>query len=212
VRNKSLCVYAYAYLLLGYAVTSIAEAPKSKDENVATLDAAIEAWRIEMDYVRTNRPQVVNGFLVGSGDGMMGSIVIKQDVPNIDDDAFSCTQVDQLTAGRRISAIVKVNEGQSRSMGDVRLNDLAHPIVAMIRTTNSKTFTIIPAVLKAKIDISAGRAMRLGGYIIDSQRSIKRGDTLPVLMVGDFILSVEDVGKINGGEQTKPWFSAFPGK
>jgi transcriptional regulator CtsR len=168
--------------------------------------AVIEAWRIEMNYVRANRPTRVNGFLTGSGRGQMGTIRIKKVLSGIDSELFRCTLLEPIKGGDDWSALV--NSGQAWSMSDVELNNLAYPIVAMIKGSSDRTFTVVPAVLKAKMDIEPNRIMRSSGYAIESRRSIKAGDSIPVLIVGDHVLSVEAAEDADGGE-TKPWFTAL---
>lgn len=182
-------------------------AMKSQD---AEIGSAIEAWRVEMAYVRTNRPSHVNGFLVGGGEGKMGTIVVKTGFSNISSDAFICTLVKQVEADSEgWSAFVADNHAWS--MSNVMLGEYSYPIIGQVKTSDGEVFTIFPAVLKAKTDIEAGGVQGSGVYVIKSKRSIKAGDTVPALIVGKSIFSIEAVDATTESSQQEPWFSATVG-
>ena len=69
--------------------------------------------------------------------------------------------------------------------------------------------SIFPAVLKAKIDIKAGETVRLDGWQVETKRAVKAGDTVPVLLFGDALLSVEPSEGAKDKSDAKPWFAAY---
>jgi hypothetical protein len=174
----------------------------------AEVSAAIDAWRIEMAYVKANRPHRVNGFLVGSGGGTMGTIVLKKGLSSIDGGAFTCTLLKPVVAGEEWSAFVMGS--QSRSMSNVEMGQFAYPILAMITVSGGKVFTVVPATLRAKIDINLGAVLHSKGYAIETKHPVKAGDTIPVLVVGDNIVSVDPLEGTNETDRSKPWFIASP--
>jgi hypothetical protein len=186
-------------VILGVLSVLTADAGVAQVADNAQLSAAVDAWQIEMAYVKANKPQHVNGFLVGSGGGAMGSIVLKKALSKIESDAFTCTLLKPVTADQKWSAFVKDN--QSWSMSDVQVGQSAFPIVAMVKTSTDKVFAIFPATLRATTEIKAGAAVTSKDYVITAARAIKAGDTFPVLIVGHNILSVE-------ATDGKPWFTA----
>jgi len=210
MRKVSVLIMSVILLILYSVPCQSQVSNKTSDDKVKEISTnhstTIEAWRIMMDYVKNNKPHMVNGFLVGSGGGMMGNIVVRKDLSNIDSDAFICTPVKQLKAGETISAFV--TQSHSLSMGNVKLKQFAYPFVAMVKSSNGEAFTIFPAVLKAKIDIKTGNVMHLKGFAIETKRPIKAGDKIPVLVIGDNILSVDAVKRTDGSEDM-PWFTAF---
>lgn len=213
MRKISVLIMSFVYVLVLCAITCQAQGLKKKSDGKIQKtspyqSAAIDVWRVEMDYVKVNKPQMVNGFLVGSGGGVMGTIGVKKALSNIDCDAFICTLVMSVTAGEKISAFV--TEGRyALSMTNVKLGEFAFPFVAVVQSSSGEVFTTFPAILKAKIDIKAGSVLHSNGFSIETKRPIKTGDTVPVLVVGDNILSVEAVGKTADGSEAKPWFTAF---
>lgn len=194
---KTMRVHA---MTLGICLILTAGVSKAQVSGNIQQSAAVDAWQIEMAYVKANKPHRVNGFLVGSGEGSLGSIVLKKAISKIESDAFTCALFEPVTADQKWSAFVKGN--QSWSMSNVQVGQFAFPIVAMVKTPTNRTFTIFPATLRAKLEIKAGSAMTSGEYVIEAERSIKAGDTFPVLIVGNNILSVEATGG-------KPWFTAL---
>lgn len=188
---------------------SIHPAPaQAQAQTASDIKAALEVWRVEMDYVKANRPSKVNGFLVGSASGKMGTIQTRKKFASIDIDAFSCALAESVASGEEWSAFV--NENRAWTMSNVQLGKFAYPILAMVKSSNGMVFTIVPAVLKAKINIEPGAVLHSSGYVIESDRSIKTGDTLYVLMVGDNILSAEAIEGAKEGNESKPRFTAFP--
>lgn len=211
-RGLGLKVWLFALLIVMSPVVTTAQS-SAKDSTASTNEdrsAAVEAWRVEMDYVRTNRPSHVNGFLTGSGSGQMGTIAPKNAFPNTDVASFSCTLVHPIDAGGDgWSAFVEANHAWS--MSDVMLDGLAYPILGMVKTSSGKVFTIVPAVFRAKIDIEAGGVQQLGSYTIESKRAIKAGDSVSVLMVGSNILSVEAVDSAGQAGQSGPFLTVIMG-
>lgn len=184
-----------------------APAMQPQDTNIGS---AIEAWRVEMAYVRTNRPSHVNGFLVGGGGGMMGTIVIKERLSGISSDAFTCTLVKPVEADSDgWSAFVADNHAWS--MSDVMLGEYSYPIIGQVKTSDGKVFTTFPAVFTAKTDIEAGGVQQSGVYVITSKRSIKAGDTVSALIVGNSIFSIEPFDATKGSSQQEPWLSVTMG-
>jgi hypothetical protein len=203
----SACLTALLFIA---GIFTLAQDTEKKSSEPAPRDAAIEAWRIEMNYVRANRPSRVNGFLVGSGGGMIGSIVTKLALTNIDTDAFACAVVEPVKADESYSAFVNAKEGQAWSMTNVQVEQYAYPIMAMVKSSNGQSFTIYPALLKAKINIKAGDVLHSGKYAIETTRQIKAGETFPVLIVSDSVLSAEAAKGAVEGSDSKPLFAAFP--
>jgi len=77
-----------------------------------------------------------------------------------------------------------------------------YPVVGMVKTSDGNIHWLYPAVLKAKTDIQAGKVVQGDGYQIETERSVKAGDSISVLVVGGVILSIE------GTAASKPWFTA----
>ena len=203
------------------STSSVTNAPTAQVTNALTpqpttsadVSAAIDAWRLEMAYVKANRPRRVNGFLtgsiVGSSKAQLGTIKVKKTQSNIDSDAFTCTPAHPIGAGEEgWSAFVTDN--QALSMSNVQMGQFAYPIVAMVKTSDGRVFTIVPAILKAKIDINAGAGLHSKGYTVETKRPVKAGDEIAVLLVGDNILSVEELEEAKESSEVKPWLIIFP--
>jgi len=162
--------------------------------------AAIDAWQIEMAYVKANKPHRVNGFLVGSGEGQLGTLRMQKDISKIESDAFVCTLIEPISANDDISAFV--NGNQAWSMSDIQVGQFAYPMVGMVKTSTGKTFSIFPANCQAKIDIKPGHPAAIKGYTISARHPIGTGEQFPVLVVTDNIISIEET-------DGKPSFTAL---
>src|ERR1700722_19626343 len=60
-------------------------------EAAGNQSAIIDAWRIEMAYVKANHAHEANGMLVGTADGAAGNIELTEGLSKIENDAFTCT-------------------------------------------------------------------------------------------------------------------------
>jgi len=194
-----------ALMSISLAIAAAQDNPSKSEQVVSARDTAFEAWRVEMNYVQTNRPHRVNGFLTGSGSGQIGTIRVKHSIANINNDTFTCSLIEPINADDEgWSSFVADNH--SWSMSDVQLNDLAYPVLAMVKTSNGTVFTIVPATFNAKVDIAVGAILHSNGYAIESKRAIKAGDLFNVLRVGNNIFSVEAVEGTNYDGKAEPWF------
>ncbi|MGA2906612.1 MAG: hypothetical protein ABSE36_02820 [Terracidiphilus sp.] len=91
------------------------------------------------------------------------------------------------------------------------LGEYSYPIIGQVKTSDGKVFTIFPAVFTAKTDIEAGGVQQSGVYVITSKRSIKAGDTVSALIVGNSIFSIEPFDATKGSSQQEPWLSVTMG-
>jgi hypothetical protein len=205
LRGNGTTIASLILLVLSSLAAVAQDSPKKSDDQTSTKHAAIEAWRVEMNYVKTNQPNRVNGFLVGSGSGRMGTIKLNRDAPGMNTDAFTCSPIEPISAGGDGWSSF-VGENYAWSMSDVQLKNLAYPILGMVKTSGGEVFTLVPATFKAKIDIAAGDVLSLSGYSIASKRAIKAGDSFYVLMVGKNVLSVESADGANYDSKAEPWF------
>ena len=129
--------------------------------------------------------------------------------------AFACTPVHPLKKGDTLAADISNYEiwGREHAQLSVGTYNVKHPILGLVAETFKdkdgseyfKYVTVYPTVCKAKTDIKAGVALHSSGYVIETSRSVKAGDSIPAVCVyGDEILSV------GAGSEARPWFTAFP--
>ena len=118
--------------------------------------------------------------------------------------AFDCKFVQ--AKGERLAAYTSESGGRSVDTMPVvdGKNEVLYPVLASLKCSDGVFRTVLPAELKAKVNIKAGHIVHLGGYLIEAKRLIKVGDSIPVFVVaGTSVLSVET------GDGGKPWFTAF---
>jgi len=86
-----------------------------------------------------------------------------------------------------------------------------YPILAMVKSSDGKFRSLFPSSCKVKIDIKAGAPLHSGRHEVETKRSIKASDSIPVLFVGESLLSVEAADGPGKGSQAQPWFTVFEG-
>jgi hypothetical protein len=141
---------------------------------------------------------------------LAGAISIRGDISALETKSFTCTPVYPLKKGDKVAAMVSDDQAWSPDthLLQVGTNQVAYPIFAMVKSADG-FHSVFPAILKAKTDIKAGETLRSDGYQIEAKRAVKAGDSIPVLFVGDSLLSVEAAtGAKNKGE-AEPWFAAY---
>jgi len=69
--------------------------------------------------------------------------------------------------------------------------------------------TVFPANLTAKVAIEPGAVLHFDGYEVRATRSVKARDSVPVIVVGDAILSAEAAEGAKTRNDVRPWFTAF---
>jgi hypothetical protein len=141
---------------------------------------------------------------------LAGEISIGGDIAAIETKSFTCTPVQPLKKGAKVAAMLSDDQAWSADTHTLQIgtNQVAYPILAMVKSSDG-FHSLFPAVLKAKTDIKAGETLRSDGYQIEAKRAVKAGDSIPVLFIGDSLLSVEAAtGAKNKGE-AEPWFAAY---
>ncbi len=129
--------------------------------------------------------------------------------------AFACTPIYPLKNGDTVAADISDYESWSRKHAPLKIGteELRLPVLGMVadrhKDPDGKEWftmaTVFPMVCNAKVNIKAGAAVHLGGYVIQTSRSLKAGDPIPAVCVdGDAILSV------GAANEARPWFTAFP--
>jgi hypothetical protein len=141
---------------------------------------------------------------------LAGEISISADISAIDTKVFTCTPVQPFKKGDKVAAQVSEDQAWSVDKRALRVgaNQVTYPILAMVKSSDG-FHSIFPALLKSKIDIRASETLRLDGYQVETKRAVKAGDTIPVLLIGDALLSVEPADGAKDKSDTKPWFAAY---
>ena len=132
-----------------------------------------------------------------------GTISISGDIQTIETNSFTCTPVQPFKKGDKVAAMVSDDQAWSvdKMPLQVGTSQVQYPILAMVKCSGD-FHIIFPAVLKAKIDIKAGGALKADGYQIEAKRAVKAGESISVLLIDDSLLSVE-------ASDAKPWFTAY---
>lgn len=151
------------------------------------------------------RPQIstsnARAFLAGQT-SINGDIAA--DLPTFEKGILTCALVQPLKKGDVVA--VMVSEDQAWSIDKT---PAGYPIVATVKTSDGEFRSLFPAVLKATISIKAGTVLHSGHYDIETMRSIKDGDSIPVIFTGRSLLSVGAVEGTRKGGEAQPWFTVF---
>ena len=90
----------------------------------------------------------------------------------------------------------------------VGTNLIAFPIYAAVNCSDGNWWALYPAILKAKTDIKAGAVLHSDGYQIETSRAVKAGESISVLLLGDwFLLSIEAADGVRKRDDLKPWLT-----
>lgn len=117
---------------------------------------------------------------------------------DVDNDIFACTLANgPLQQGDVIDVMASKN--QTWSVNTVPLPvgtaKIKCPIIGAVKGLNGDVQVLLPALMRFKVDIPAGRVLHSTGSLgfdIESTRSIKAGDTIAVLFVsGPATLAIE---------------------
>jgi hypothetical protein len=137
-----------------------------------------------------------------------GALSIDHDVNETrETEAFAAKLVTGLQKGDRLA--VQMGEGQAWTMLTVaEISKSApsslgkYPILGTVKCADT-AYTIMPAVLKLRVDVQAGEPVRVGGYELLAKRPAKKGDSIPVLSINESWLALDENG------QNEPWFTAY---
>jgi hypothetical protein len=141
---------------------------------------------------------------------LAGEISIRGDTSTIETKSFTCTPVYPLKKGDKVAAIISDDQAWSADSHSllVGTNQVPYPILAMVKSADG-FHSVFPAILKTKTDIKAGEMLRSDGYQIEAKRGVKAGESIPVLFIGDSLLSVEAAEGTKNKSEAKPWFTAY---
>ena len=105
-----------------------------------------------------------------------------------------------------------VSENGAWSLNTIQVRDgqdsFDYPIIASVKGSDGIPRTVLPATIEAKIAVPSGR-IQSGGYLIETKRPIKPGDSIPVLVVsGATVVSIEAASS-KTTSNTEPWLFAI---
>lgn len=136
-----------------------------------------------------------------------GQIKVLSDISTIENKAFSCIPVVSLKKGDILPAQVSGDQSwdavvQAQLKIGSRYYDF--PRLGVVNKQ-----TIFPADLTIKVAIPSGVVIRSDGYEVKATRFVKAGDSIPVIVVGDAILSADAAKGSTPSLDLKPWLAAF---
>ena len=140
---------------------------------------------------------------------LSGAISISGDIQTIETKSFTCIPVKAFKKGDKVAAMLSDDQAWSvdKMPLQVGTNKVQFPILAMVKCSDG-FHGIFPAVLKMKADVVAGETLKADGYQIDSNRAVKAGNSISVLLIGDSLLSAEAAEEVKNKSESKPWFTA----
>ncbi len=133
----------------------------------------------------------------------------------VDINLFTCTLVQPFKEGDLIGAMA--SQDQAWSISTVALSvgtkDIQYPIMAELQGSDGGMRGLSPAMLTFKTDIKAGDVLHSNDFDIETKRSFKAGDSIPVLYIqggsGLWLLSVEAADATVPMTESKPLFTAI---
>ena len=123
---------------------------------------------------------------------------------------FVCTPVVPLKDGQKVAAKISEDQAWSNETHDMQVGakQIAYPILAMVKGSDSAFQVIFPAIATIKTDIKAGAVVRSDNYQVEASRLIHAGEHISVLVVGESVLSLEQAQGMTG-ENVKPTLTCF---
>lgn len=197
-RPARRMVYAPGYRSgnLGFRV-ALVHAPASRAQERAEPKPAVEQPAITISSGGDGKYRT---FLAGNAD-------IKSDLATgAEHTSFGYKVAHPLKQGDKVA--VQMSEDQTWSLEkhsmQVGTKTFECPILAEVKCSDGKFRSLLPAILTAKSDIIAGSVIHTDGFEIEANRSIKAGDSISMLLVGDALLSIE-----MAEADTKPLLTVF---
>jgi hypothetical protein len=133
----------------------------------------------------------------------------------VDINLFTCKLVQPFKEGDTIAAMAA--QDQAWSVTTVPLSvgtkHFQYPIMAEVKGSDGSMRGLSPAMLTLKTDIKAGDVLHSNDFDIETKRSFKAGDSIPVLYIqggsGMWLLSVEAADAAAPMTESKPLFTAI---
>lgn len=123
---------------------------------------------------------------------LAGEISISVDIPSIDTRLFTCTPLQPFKAGDKIAMMMSEDDAwsvETRSFPKAA-TDLEYPVIGMVKASDG-FHSIIPVLFVTKLDLKPGAPMEVDGYQVSVSRTIRAGESIRALRVGDSVLSFE---------------------
>jgi len=143
---------------------------------------------------------------------ILGHIALARDVSTVENEAFISTLAQPLKANEEFAAMVSDNASWSvaKHAMSVGTKQIEFPIVAMVKTSDGRPHTCFPGSLVLKVDIKADEVVHVGDFQIESKRSMKKGESLSVILVGlSAMLSIDALEQNGSTTAAAPWFTAY---
>lgn len=147
-------------------------------------------------------------------DWVLSTVTLSGDIDGVTNKAFICRLLHPLKKGDKLDSRMSFALGQGWAFQTcpmrIGTQQVAYPISALVRCSDGKAQNLFPAVMEVKIDIKAGEVVHSEGYQIESSRSVKAGESIPSLFVGESsVLSIETAEGTNTTKDVRPCITAF---
>jgi len=182
-------------------------------------------WNFEAPCLFLKRASMV--LLIGAGGaltyGQDRTITLSAFPATVSTAAFTTTEVLPPEKGQAVPAQFVIGHGCTQSW-DVRVHafvnadrTVKYSVVGLVNCPEfgSRSFGVFASTTLIKMDLESNEASHSGGYLMESKRALKAGETVPSLlfMRGDYysIMSIEPAqGKQDKGDAAaQPWLSIF---
>ena len=138
-----------------------------------------------------------------------GRLSIAKDITPLETAVFTCKPVIEFKQDDELASLVSENEAWSEKKHSVEINKrhLTYPVFGIVKASDGAFHSLIAATVTFKKEIQAGKVSNLDGFSITTSRTVKTGETIPVVWVATgVILSIEpSTVDANKKEQPSPW-------
>ena len=145
---------------------------------------------------------------------LAGTLSLARDIDSVENKSFVCKVLIPLKKGD-IAAMTSADQAwsiQKESM-EVGKRRESFSVMAIAKANDGAFHTFFPAWMEFKIDVATGSKTIKNGYQIQTTRSIKTGNRIPVILVGlSAMLSIEsEEGAKDSNAMAQPWLIVHEG-
>jgi hypothetical protein len=144
---------------------------------------------------------------------LAGKLSLARDIDSVENKSFVCKVLIPLKKGD-IDAMTSADQAwsiQKESM-EVGKRRESFSVMAIAKANDGAFHTFFPAWMEFKIDVATGKTIK-NGYQIQTTRSIKTGNRIPVILIGlSAMLSIEsEEGAKDSDAKAQPWLIVHEG-
>ena len=138
-------------------------------------------------------------------------IVVDGDIGTLDTVPFTCVPLSNFKDGDKVSATTEADNAWSNTAKQIQIGQtsLSYPLISTVTDDAGVPQVLLLATVTLKSDLNSVVSLHKNGFLFTSARTFKSTETIPVLLIGGTIVSLEMTANPQDANDFKPALTIY---